>query len=74
MIEPNYRIVHIVDVPAPAVLEAQRRGLGWCSSRRCFEAPTYLLFSDVMRGGRVRTQTRRFFVLGMPRTGVPRIM
>ena len=28
MIEPNYRIVHIVDVPAPAVLEAQRLGFG----------------------------------------------
>ena len=60
MIEPNYRIVHIVDVPAPAVLEAQRLGIGWCSSRRCFEVPTYLLFSDVRRGRRVRTQTRRF--------------
>ena len=60
MSEPNYRLVHIVDVPAPAVLEAQRLGFGWCSSRRCFEVPTYLLFSDVMRGGRVCTQTRRF--------------
>jgi len=60
MIEPNYRIVHIVDVPAPAVLEAQRLGIGWCSSRRCFEVPTYLLFSDVRRGGRLVTRTQRF--------------
>ena len=34
MSEPNYRIVHIVDVPAPAMLEAQRLGFGWCSSKR----------------------------------------
>ena len=60
MIAPNYRIVHIVDVPAPAVLEAQRLGMGWCSSRRCDEVPTYLLFADVVRGGHVVTQQRRF--------------
>ena len=60
MIAPNYRIVHIVDVPAPAVLEAQRLGFGWCASKRCPEAPTYLLFMDFLRGGRVITQTRRY--------------
>ena len=60
MIKPNYRIVHIVDVPAPAVLEAQRLGFGWCTSRRCPEAPTYLLFTDLVRGGRVLTRMQRF--------------
>jgi len=60
MSEPNYRIVPIVEVPAPAVLEAQRLGVGWCSRRRCCEVPTYLLFSDVRRGGHVHTLTRRF--------------
>ena len=53
MSKPNYRIVHIVDVPAPAVLEARRLGFGWCTSRRRPEAPTYLLFTDILRGGRV---------------------
>ena len=49
MIKPHYRIVHIVDVPAPAVLEAQRLGFGWCTSRRCPEAPTYLLLKVFQR-------------------------
>jgi len=54
------RIVHIVDVPAPAELEAQRLGSQWCSSKRCPEPPTYLVFTETMRGGRVVTQTRRY--------------
>ena len=54
------RIVHIVDMPAPAELEAQRLGFQWCSSKRCPEPPTYLVFTETMRGGRVFTQTRRY--------------
>src|SRR5262252_696846 len=60
MIKPNYRIVHLVDVPAPAVLEAQRLGFGWCTSRHCPEAPTSLLCMDLVREGRLLTRTPRF--------------
>ena len=59
-VAPNYRIVPIVDVPAPAVLEAQRLGVGWCTGKRCSEVPTSLMFMDIVRGGRVLTRTQRF--------------
>jgi hypothetical protein len=58
MLDPSYRIIHITDLPPQAQMEAQRLGFGWRSGRRCFERSRYVIFTDVLRSGRVVLQRR----------------
>ena len=58
MREPSYRIIHITDLLPRAQMEEQRLGFGWCSGARCSESSAYVVFTDVLRTGRVRLQRK----------------
>jgi len=56
VLEPNYRIIHIIDLPSRASIAEQRLGFVHCTARQCSAAPHYVIFIDVWRCGRLHVR------------------
>jgi len=56
MIDPNYRIIQIVDIPPH--LNHERLGFHTCSWGRCKQAPVYVVWGDTLQWGRLRTRSQ----------------